>query len=559
MFTYFNKNKLRYEKGQLAAFFIALLVILIIMALVTVNLSKVSFIKTDASNAVDAGALAGGSVMANVFNAVASANSQMIAAYEEFIAAVAISFAIAFISLAFASSFASAALASASAAAAKACSAPCAAIGTASAAAASAGKAVTALGYFIRTTWGIIIAVTAYHIAQFYFYKIIRKTADEGRVTAIDLAHKFLFMNSGIGSKLKSGNPPEGVSGEQANGYRNRFSSFLDGIDDSGAAELTYSWLDGQSRQHFVGSTVGIDELDDYDLRVTLLPLAAELALLGYALATAYSAQGSMIAAAASYGAAVGLLTAACACQVTFFFCTACCALWSPGCCICAAAALACWMAACAAAKAVLGTGITANGVAIGLLPGIAIAMASALAGLAPALTVPNNLVDSALTFIICWIDDIDHNRLVRVDTIQHHQGIDLGIWETRYPDTAGNITSYSLVNFTGRGQIYEPELRHDASIVETDNRSVLYNPCPRIAANTLKLEEEADLAIASAVDLEARTLELETEAKKLPDPRELLKAASDLRIQAASSRDEAESKNEEAAENRSSHAECFP
>lgn len=559
MFTYFNKNKLRYEKGQLAAFFIALLVILIIMALVTVNLSKVSFIKTDASNAVDAGALAGGSVMANVFNAVASANSQMIAAYEEFIAAVAISFAIAFVELAFASSFASAALASASKAAGDACSDPCAAKGTASAAAASADKAVTALGLFIRTTWGIIIAVTAYHIAQFYFYKVIRKTADEGRVTAIDLAHRFVFMNSGIGSKLKSGNPLDGVSGDQANGYRNKFSSFLSGIKDSGAAELTYSWLDGQSRRHFVRSTVGIDELDDYDLRVTLLPLAGELAILGYALATAYSAQGSMITAAASYGAAVGLLKKACACHITYIACKACCGPKVPRCCICAAAARACKEATCAKAEKALGPGITANGAAIGLLPGIAIAMASALAGLAPALTVPNNLVDSALTFIISWIDDIDHNRLVRVDTIQHHQGIDLGIWETRYPDTAGNIASYSVVNFTGRGQIYEPELRHDASIVETDNRNVLYNPCPRIAANTLKLEEEADVAIASAVDLEARALELETEAKKLPNPAELLKAASDLRIQASSSRDEAEKKEDAAGENRSSYAECFP
>lgn len=559
MFTYFNKNKLRYEKGQLAAFFIALLVILIIMALVTVNLSKVSFIKTDAGNAVDAGALAGGSVMANVFNAVASANSQMIVAYEEFIATVGISFAIAFTSLGFASKFAGEAFGFASAAVDKACPAPCAAKVTAEAAAASAGKAVTALGYFQKTTWGIIIAVTSYHLAQFYFYKIIRKAADEGRVTAIDLAHKFLFMNSGIGSKLKSGNPPAGVSGEQANGYRNKFSSFLDGIEDSGAAVLTYSWLDGQSRQHFVRSTVGIDELDDYDLRVTLLPLAAELALLDYALETAYSAQGSMITAAASYGAAVGLLEAACDCKITFFFCDACCKPSNPSCCTCAALAFICWEATCGAAETALDTGITANEVAIGLLPGIAKAMGSALAGLAPALTVPNNLVDSAVTFIICWIDDIDHNRLVRVDSIQHHQGIDLGIWETRYPDTAGNITSYSVVNFTGRGQIYEPELRHDASIVETDNRNVLYNPCPRIVANTLKLEEEADLAIASAVDLEARALELETEAKKLPHPRELLKAASDLRIQAASSRDEAGRKEEEAAENRSSHAECFP
>src|SRR3989338_299641 len=77
MLTYFHNHKLRYEKGQLAPFFILILVTLIVMAMVTVNLSKVAFIKTDSSNAVDSGALAAGSAMANLFNTVASSNSQM--------------------------------------------------------------------------------------------------------------------------------------------------------------------------------------------------------------------------------------------------------------------------------------------------------------------------------------------------------------------------------------------------------------------------------------------------------------------------------------------------
>src|SRR3989338_7865986 len=116
MLTYFHKNKLRYEKGQLAPFFILILAVLIIMAMVTVNLSKVSFIKTDSSNAVDSGALAGGSVMANVFNGVASSNSAMEASYWEFYATISVSFVIALASLTSASS--------------QACPSPCTAVAT---------------------------------------------------------------------------------------------------------------------------------------------------------------------------------------------------------------------------------------------------------------------------------------------------------------------------------------------------------------------------------------------------------------------------------------------
>ena len=77
MFTFFHGNKYNYNKGQLTPYFIIVLVILIMMAMVTVNLGKVSLTKTDTANAADAGALAAGSVMANVFNQIAQANSQM--------------------------------------------------------------------------------------------------------------------------------------------------------------------------------------------------------------------------------------------------------------------------------------------------------------------------------------------------------------------------------------------------------------------------------------------------------------------------------------------------
>ena len=402
MLIYFHKNKFRHNKGQLAPFFILMLVAVIVMAMVTVNLSKVAFIKTDSSNAVDSGALAAGSVMANVFNAVASANSQMETLYWEFYAAVSISFVIAFYKL--------------TAAYTSACLSPCTAVGN--------------ITWFIRTAWSIIISVTAYQIAQYYFYLSIRETAKKGREQAIKLGHRFAFINSGLGSKLKEGSPPAELTEQaQKNNYRNEFSRFLDNIGE--AAEHTYPWEDGQEREHYVRVKTNIDPVDTFKLQVAVLPLPAELGLLGTSLYRAYAAKGA--------------LATACACS--------------------GPQAAACRAAACAAAKGSMFPIFFLMPVAwVGLLPG-------------PIITDTNG--DSALPFIISWIDDIAHNRLVRVESTQHHEGADLGLWGVSYPDTY----SYSLVNFRGQGQIHPPALKHDPSIIQADT----------IGSGTPPIEEEED------------------------------------------------------------------
>ena len=74
----FWRNK---KKGQIAPFMIAVIVILLIALMVTVNLGKISLTKTDTANAADAGALAGASTHANSLNAIADINSLMIADY----------------------------------------------------------------------------------------------------------------------------------------------------------------------------------------------------------------------------------------------------------------------------------------------------------------------------------------------------------------------------------------------------------------------------------------------------------------------------------------------
>lgn len=421
MFIYFHKNKLRYEKGQLAPFFILILVVLILMAMVTVNLGKVAFIKTDSSNAADSGALAAGSVMANVFNGVASSNSQMEDFYWEFYAAVSISFGIA--------------LGYLISAMIQACPDPC--------------GAQKPIGVVILTIKGIALSVIAFHIAQHYFYLSIREMAESeeiddegevkgGRQQAIKLGHNFAFINSGIGSKLKEGSPEEIAEQAQKNNYRNEFSRFLDNLNY--ASKYTYAWEDGQEREHSVTTEVDIDAVDTFDLKVTVLPSLA--------------VSGLLFSSSKLASAAQGLLVTACACQIKHLACLACCSHSNPGCCACAAVNLKCWKAFCAAAKAKMAT-------VLGL-------MAAAWAGLLPGPIITDDDGYTALPFIICWIDDIEHNRLVRVDTTQHHEGTDLGLWKTKYPDT----DSYSVVNFTGQGKIHassEDDLRHDASITKTD------------------------------------------------------------------------------------------
>lgn len=62
MFKAFSQ-KLFYENGQVFPFLIALVVAVIIFAMITVNLGQIGIFRTDVSNAADAGALAGASML----------------------------------------------------------------------------------------------------------------------------------------------------------------------------------------------------------------------------------------------------------------------------------------------------------------------------------------------------------------------------------------------------------------------------------------------------------------------------------------------------------------
>lgn len=406
MLIYFHQNKFKYNKGQLAPIFIVFLVVLIIMAMVMVNLSKLAFIKTDSSNAVDAGALAAGTVMANLFNNVAVANHAMINAYWEGYLAILVLATAASILFGLAIAYA--------------CSQPCVALGY--------------MPYIEKLLWSILTSVIGLHIAQLFTYCSINEMAIKWRKDAVKTGHKFSFANSGINSKLRQGGPPASiVEPEKMGNYRDTYKQFFDSLGD--APEYTYSWKDGQDRGHFVYSKITIDDVSTFKVRIAALPTPLILGLLGTALTLAYLAEAA--------------LDAACACWMD---CITCCNYWcDEGCFCCAVLAEEC-------AKA------------IGYLVGSWAAMLAAVAGILPGDTDLISGCPWGYIYIITWIIDIyykgkPHNRLVLAETTQHHTGADLGLWNARYPDTAG----YSLVSFKGNGEIYPPWDDFDASIIDTD------------------------------------------------------------------------------------------
>jgi len=422
MFIYFNENKLAFHKGQLTPFFIVFIILLLIAALVSVNIGKVGLIKTYSSNAADAGALAGGSVMATVFNTQAVMNSEMIVAYETFYAKMAVAMGIAIAAMW---------IAAAACASTGCCPKPNCICCPSKRCGFSAGVAIKALK-------AAAIALIAFQIKQFFYYKIMKEQAIEGREKAIEAAYRYAFLNSGISSKLKScrledtslcddcedgcdrdckqecgddNDCLDACSREELNclvdncrSQRAEFQLWLKDIGSAPTAE--YSWLDGQERDHRVHVGIETEEVGTYKLKLPILPTAGLLALLYLAKVEAALAK----------------------------FCCGCCPLADASC-----------------------LPLTAKRVTVDAL--------AVLAGLIPAWHFDASGLAMVL-FPICWVRDVNHNRLLAVTTRQEHEGQDYGLMgQTTYP----HIESYSLVDFRGNGEIYHPNPYFDATIIETD------------------------------------------------------------------------------------------
>ena len=475
MFIYFNENKCAYHKGQLAPFFIVFIIVVIIAALVTINIGKVAKDKTYSANSVDAGVLAAASTMASAFNYIAVANSNMEVNYQYFIGTATVSFVIGYVQMAAAMTATGSAIGALGIACpAKKCCENCSWPPVAAAACAvwaifcaiattAITTAIAELASFNETMTSLIVQVTGYWMLQYFFYRMIRDNINDYHQSALDTGYNFAFSNSGISSKLRGCRLEDsslcdacedacerdcrGRCGRRADYDDDDKDDYDDCMDACTREELnclvancqsqraeyllwvknntddvpsgtvrTYSWLDEQGRSHDVATQVMIDSVDDYDLRTTLLPFPAEIALLVISMIAANTATGTLTTAEGMACpqpcAAIGTTAGSEAPQA-----------WA------------------------LGTSIAAH------------------VGLAPGPMFPSSSDSDAWPYLITWIDDVHHNFLVDVYQTQRHQGADLGAWSTEYPLT----TSSSRANFAGTGDIYHPDPYYDSTMISTD------------------------------------------------------------------------------------------
>lgn len=515
MLRFFHHNKLRYEKGQFAPIFIALLAIILIMALITVNLSKIALTKTDTSNAVDAGGLACGSAMATVFNTVAASNIAMEAAYWEFLLTASALFGTAMtingMAIANATSGVVMGTVSEGSGGAAVTTSPPTAWTCPSAtaeelasimddfASTSAGGASTfsgissmLTGVFISIIYSLMTTITGFYIAQKYFFLEIRRNAQKGRRDGLRLGYQFAFRNSGIASKLKDGLPEgmamdilRGVAGGllgafSSSGFWNsfNFSSLLNDseelladLDFSGPTNYrdvfslfmsfiqhgpmyAYPWADGQGRTHAVVVTEYTQDVDDYRLQVTSLPYPAELGLLvGVRVLASLAMVETSIAVGTFAGGATAFLTASGELTAAVPGSTTCC-LPPPATCSGAASAEPPLQVSRPTNGGGIGAdtaGIATDSAAITALIAMLPTLVAAYTGILPTRTA----MSPASTDIIAWIDDIIHDRRVYMATLQQHQGNLLQEQDNEWRTTYFPTLSYCVTDFSGSSGIF--------------------------------------------------------------------------------------------------------
>lgn len=551
MFFYFNHKRARYDRGQVAPFFILIIVIIIIMAMVTVNLSKVSSVKTDTANAADSGALAAGSVMANTFNLIAQSNDELQVGYFEMILTVAPLYTFASIAIVMAGLTAPIGADIAIEAIPYAYPIPFLAAIYSLVAATTDVVKNSAYTFYMSMIYSIISTLLGFTMNQYYTYKSLRDLASNGRDSAQLTAYRFAFLNSGIGTKLKDGSPPSGVTDERKHNYRKGFSQWMQEFDkniksfspnkDDQSTWPEYRWVDGQNRTHYVRAYVDIDPVDDFVAMTTIMPFYAEESLL---------LMFSNIIFTLSYSTAfVDFLGASAAQMVCLTPCILC---W-----------LACpvWIALSTVGLGLLLLGIASDYALTTCCYAVVLALALSLSGLAPGVIKHN----PSMADIICWITDIKHNHKVRVDVVQHHdQGTDLGLWQMRYPDT---VKSFAEASFAGKGSIYKPNPSFDASLIKTDVTS--FDDCPGYNSNICDLESEAKGLRDEADNDDLRLADLKERIATLSDPsvstdsnviktlKKLEKMKNNLIQSAKDKRSDADGLDADAEKARSAHPEC--
>ena len=434
MINYFYRYWSQYHKGQLAPFFIVLIVVLIIAALVTVNIGKIARTKTYSGNSTDAGALAAASTLAYALNYVATANGKMIQNYNNFNSETQRHFSNAWTSLNQALSYIYQAMS------------------TATSASSSSDwddvidyieDAQDELETFVDEMDLLHDEIVpSYHDFQQDYYELIRERVHDDSDNSNDLytnalvaGYKLDFLNSGIAVK----------KGEQG---QSDFQSYVDSITISNVTNntyKTYSWSDGQGRSHSVKAKIDIDALRTYRVKVTQSQYQSVLNSLQSASNSAENAI-NYLQTAIPYCQIEKILVD---CKDSCYYCEV-------------------------AYYAILAVILNYLNLAISQSNSALNSSQQARNGLQSGSVITSTSKSDTEPYIICWIQDITHDRLVDAYNTQTHQsktyeaGDGTGqLWEATYPETSSS--SRATFNYQGRGKIYPPTASHDAALTTID------------------------------------------------------------------------------------------
>ena len=438
MTNYYFKNKVIKRKGQLGLFFIAVILIIIIATLITVNIGKIARTKTYTGNSTDAGALAAASTLAYAFNYVAKANEFMEENYKNFNKEAKKHFEHTWMNhMTPAQTKTAQAITTAD-------PDPC---GTLK----KIPGIIKLLTKFIREMEILRDKVIPdYHDHMQDFYEQVRETVHDDEPhqndlynTALVAGHKLNFLNSGIAVKR----------GEKHGEFRQWVDTQINPQTVQNNVEKFYPWYDPGGRQHVVGSKINIDPIHDYNIRKTQKdydPVKQDL-------------MDAMLYTTSSIfelGEAAKHLAKAC---------------WHKWLCL-----LGAWWH-CPKWHAEAAKAIQHLNQALDLEKKAELKSRDAWNGIQ---------IDKASTFrsthktdtnpkIICWVDDIDHDREVEAYNRQIHQSnvgeSSADLWETEYPEIKSS--TLATFNYEHRGYICaadggdtcNPIWEHDAAIIQID------------------------------------------------------------------------------------------
>ncbi|MFH0854899.1 MAG: pilus assembly protein TadG-related protein [Candidatus Omnitrophota bacterium] len=332
-FSWFSQNKQFGKKdnlaGQITPLLLVVLVILLIAAIATINIGRVSLDKTCSANAADAGALAAASVYATGLNNLAQANANLEdnfditydgefeTTYQESDQHLSTA-----VTLAVAGSLSATALATllATSSSSESCEVVWAsflvAVGLALAASITLEEAYVEVEAYLQNAKTMRSITDSFHDAQWEAFCESVVSMDSAYESSYNAGFTYAFSNSCIPSKL---------SNEQNDAFSLWMSSFTTdsgGTDDwilsRPAKEGVYSWQDKPSseplnprpsQEHTVSATLDLPKITSYEVQHTVGSYSEIGSLLDYNIGAAPGISQALSSAATTLGAQGATLT----------------------------------------------------------------------------------------------------------------------------------------------------------------------------------------------------------------------------------------------------------